>query len=71
VLKANFPRPWRTELVASAYMVVDATGFPLAYVYFDDRAETLTTGTKLTRDQARRLASNFAKVGALPVDTRS
>jgi len=41
---------------------VDANGYPLAYVYFLGRPVVGTNPDRLTRDQARRIAANIARL---------
>ena len=57
----RFPRPWRCEERASAFVVMDASGQPLAYVYFRDDPNTARAAGALSRDEARRIAANIAK----------
>jgi hypothetical protein len=44
---------------------VDANGQTLAYVYGLDNARNAAIAKGLTRDEARRIASNIAKLPAL------
>jgi len=53
----RFPPPWTVEPLDAEYKVVDA----LAYVYGLDDSRDARIAKSLTRDEARRIASNIAK----------
>ena len=57
----SFPPPWTVETIPGGFKVVDADGQSLAYVYADDRQIVKS----LTEDEARRIASNIAKLPGL------
>jgi hypothetical protein len=57
----RFPAPWTVEKTPGGYKVLDANGQSLAYVYAGDKSLT----EALTEDEARRIASNIAKLPAL------
>jgi predicted membrane-bound mannosyltransferase len=63
----RFPPPWSIEeLDAHACLVVrDDSGQKLAYVYFEDEPGSRSAANLLTRDEARRIASNVAKLPEL------
>jgi K+/H+ antiporter YhaU regulatory subunit KhtT len=71
----HFPPPWRVEEHTESFAVIDATGQALAYVYFEDEAGRRMTMKRLTKDEARRIAANIAKLpdllGAVPPDSDS
>ena len=62
-----FPPPWSvddpdTKLGQDCYIVRDANGHALAYVYFDDEPGRRSAAHLLTRDEAWRIAANIAKL---------
>ena len=61
----RFPAPWRTKRTAGGhYAVVGANGLELAYVYVrEERAGASAQG--LTEDEARRIATNIARLPEL------
>lgn len=63
--RRRFPPPWRVVEVAAAFVVEDAAQTRLAYVYFDTRPEGSPNAQALSRDQARRIAINLARLPEL------
>jgi len=57
----RFPPPWTVEKIPGGFKVVDATGQSLGYFYARENDHDANTAGVLTIDEARRLASNFAK----------
>lgn len=60
----RMPAPWSVREVPGGYVVVDATGRRLAYIY-SDQTERGANNDALTPDEARRVAMNIAKLPSL------
>jgi hypothetical protein len=64
--RRRFPPPWDIEEAnASCFVVKDNNGQALAYVYFEQDPGRRTAANLLTRDEARRIAANIAKLPEL------
>jgi hypothetical protein len=61
----RFPPPWTAEQIPGGYVVKDATGQSLAYVYARETKAQADTAKVLTMDEARRIARNVAKLPEL------
>ena len=62
----RFPPPWTIEEANNACLIVrDNTGQAIAYVYFEDEPGRRSAAKLLTRDEARPMAANFAKLREL------
>jgi hypothetical protein len=56
----RFPPPWTVEDHPACFIVRDHDGQALAYVYFEEEPERRTAAKLLSKDEARRIAENFA-----------
>jgi hypothetical protein len=61
----RFPAPWTAEQIPGGFKVVDATGQTLAYLYARETREKADVAKVLTMDEARRIATNIAKLPVL------
>ena len=61
----RFPPPWPVEETDACFIVRDANGQALAYVYFQQEPGRRSAAKLLTRDEARRIAANIAKLPEL------
>ena len=60
-----FPPPWSVEETDACFIVRDGNGQALAYVYFEDEPGRRAATRLMTRDEARRIAANIAKLPEL------
>ena len=58
----RFPPPWTAETIPGGFKVCDANGQSVAYVYSRENASDAHMAKVLTEDEARRIASNIAKL---------
>ena len=61
----RFPPPWTTEDNGAAFIIKDASGFAVSYVYYEQEPGRRAAATLMTRDEARRIAANIAKLPEL------
>ena len=57
--------PWPIEETDACFIVRDANGQALGYFYFEVEPGRRTAANLLTRDEARRIATNIAKLPGL------
>jgi hypothetical protein len=57
----RFPPPWSAELRPN-HVVRDANGQQIAYIYYSNDPDRRLAAKLLTKDEARRIAANIAKL---------
>jgi len=63
--ESHFPPPWSVEELEACFFVRDASGQRLGYFYFEEEPGRRSAAKLLTKDEAQRMAVNFAKLPAL------
>ena len=61
----RFPPPWTVEQIPGGYKILDSNGQSLAYVYGRETKADADIAKVLTMDEAKRIASNIAKLPTL------
>jgi hypothetical protein len=61
----RFPAPWRADKSPGGYVVRYANGQALAYVYSRENEAEALQAKMLTKDEARRIAVNVARLPEL------
>jgi hypothetical protein len=59
------PTPWQFIDGSDSFIIIDRDGLEIARVYFDDR------NPRLTRDEARKVASDIAKLPDLKAERKA
>jgi len=60
-----FPPPWSSEEHSAYFVVRDHNGQALAYIYYENELRPAISRKLLTKDEARRIAANIAKLPEL------
>jgi hypothetical protein len=61
----RFPAPWHADRIPGGYVVRDANGQALAYIYSRDNEDEARQAKVLTKDEGRRIAINVARLPQL------
>jgi hypothetical protein len=61
----RLPAPWRADPMPGGYVVRDANGQALAHVYSRNNEVDARQAKVLTKDEARRIAINIARLPEL------
>jgi hypothetical protein len=61
----RFPAPWHADPMPGGYVVRDANGQALVYVYSRDNPAEARQAKVLTKDEERRIAVNIARLPEL------
>jgi hypothetical protein len=62
LMPRRFPPPWSIEEHQESFIVRDANGQQLAYLYFEDEPQRQMSMKRLSRDEAFLIAVNIAKL---------
>jgi hypothetical protein len=58
----RFPPPWFVDELEACFVVRDHNGQQLAYVYYEEEPGRRSAAKLLSKDEARRVAVNVAKL---------
>jgi K+/H+ antiporter YhaU regulatory subunit KhtT len=61
----RFPAPWHADKMPGGYVVRDANGQAIAYLYSRENEAEARQAKVLTNDEARRIAANVARLPEL------
>jgi hypothetical protein len=61
----RFPTPWHADKIPGGYVVRDANGQALAFIYSRETEAEARQPKVLTADEGRRIAANIARLPEL------
>jgi hypothetical protein len=61
----QFPPPWSVEEKSAHFAICDSNGQALAFVYFEKESSRRSAPNLLSKDEARRIATQMARVPEL------
>ena len=61
----RFPPPWSAQELEACFIVTDSAAQKLAYVYYEEEPGRRSAAKLLSKDEARRIAANIAKLPEL------
>jgi hypothetical protein len=65
VTDRGFPAPWSVDELEACFVVKDGADQKLAYVYYEEDPGRRSAANLLTKDEARRIAANIARLPSL------
>jgi hypothetical protein len=66
----RFPPPWSVEDIGAAFVVTDSAGQKLSHIYYEEEPGRRSAPKLLSKDEARRIAANIAKLPDLLCEAR-
>ena len=63
--RRRYPPPWKVEEREESYIVTDATGQHLAFIYFEDEPQRQMIMKRIGRGDAYQLARAITQIPAL------
>jgi hypothetical protein len=68
VSNRRFPPPWAVEELDACFVVRDANGQALSYVYYENEPGRRSAAKLLSKDEARRIAANVLSTHMADID---